>query len=110
MSDTPTPPTPDTPPPATPMQRILMDRAREQAARDQVKPPRRPGQIAMSVVFALVVVFIIGGAINAFLAAMQRTMRVMDEQEKAEEAKREADKLSQPMPTYVVPDAPAEKK
>jgi hypothetical protein len=90
--------------PATPMQRIFMDRAREQAARAREKPARRPMQMVMSVVFALVVVLTIGGAINAFLSAMQRTMRVMDEQEKAEEAKREEERRKAPIPAYVVPE------
>ena len=94
------------PPPATPLQRVLMDRAREQAARAQQKPPRRPVQVVASIVFALVVVLVIGGAINAFLTAMQRTMRVMEDQEKAEEAKREEAQRKAPMPAFVVPDDP----
>lgn len=110
MSDTPTESNSGSAGSATPMQRLLMDRAREQAARAQEKPPRRPGQIVASIVFALIVVAVIGGAINAFLTAMQRTMRVMDEQEKAEEAKREAARLQEPMPTYVVPDEQDTKK
>ncbi len=93
-------------PPATDVQRILMDRARALAARAQEKPPRRPMQVVASIVFAVLVVLVIGGAINAFLAAMQRTMRLMDEQEKAEEAKRVEEERKAPMPAFVVPDDP----
>ena len=90
--------------PATPMQRVLMDRARAQAERDRQKLPRRPMQVVMLAVLALAVVLVIGGAINAFLSAMQRTMRLMDEQEKAEEARREEEKRKAPIPAYIVPD------
>lgn len=92
------------------MQRVLMDRARAQAARAREKPARRPMQTVMSIVFALVVVLMIGGAVNAFLSAMQRSMRVMDEQEKAEEAKREEERRKAPIPAYVVPETPDENK
>ena len=87
----------------TPLQRVLMDRAREQAARAQARPPRRPFQTVMAIVLALAAVLIIGGAINAFLASMQIAMHTMDEQEKKQEAAREAEKRKAPMPAYVVP-------
>lgn len=88
----------------TPLQRVLMDRARQQAAKDQEKSPRSPLQIGISIVFALAAVLLIGGAINGFLSAMQRAMRLMDEQEKAQEAAREAERRKAPMPAYVVPE------
>lgn len=94
----------------TPLQRVLMNRAREQAERARERHPRRPGQVLVSVAFALVVVAVIAGGINAFLTAMQRTMRMMEEQEKAQEAKREEEQRKQPMPAYVVPDQPAPKE
>jgi hypothetical protein len=103
-----TDPTPNDDAPATrtvtPMQRILMDRARAQAERDRQKPTRSPLQIAGSMVLALAAVLIVFGAINAFLAAMQRAMHQMDEQEKAQEAKREAEQRKAPIPAYVVPE------
>lgn len=90
--------------PTPPLQRIYMDRARQQAERDRVRLPRRPGQIALSVVLALAAVFVIGYALDAFLSTMQRAMHVMDEQEKAQEAAREAERRKAPMPAYVVPE------
>jgi ferric-dicitrate binding protein FerR (iron transport regulator) len=95
--------TPDAHEPATPLQRILMDRARQQAERDRAGPPRRPGQVALSVVLALAAVFVIGYAFDAFLSTMQRAMHVMDEQERAQEAAREAERRKAPIPAYVVP-------
>jgi hypothetical protein len=94
----------------TPLQRVLMDRAREQAALARVKPPRRPFQTAISIALALAAVFVIGGAINAFLASMQRAMRAMDEQEKAQEAAREEARRKAPIPAYVVPEEEEKKK
>ena len=88
----------------TPLQRVLMDRARAQAALARVKPPRRPFQTAISIALALAAVFVIGGAINAFLASMQRAMHAMDEQEKAQQAAREEARRKAPIPAYVVPD------
>jgi isoaspartyl peptidase/L-asparaginase-like protein (Ntn-hydrolase superfamily) len=102
-----TEPTPNETPqahePATPLQRILMDRARQHAERDRAKAPRSPVQIALSVVLALAAVFVIGYAFNAFLSTMQRAMHVMDEQEKAQQAAREAARQKAPIPAYVVP-------
>jgi len=89
--------------PATSLQRILMDRAREQAERARAKPPRRPLQTALAVVLALAAVFVVGFAFNAFLSSMQRAMHVMDEQEKAQEAAREAERRKAPIPAYAVP-------
>jgi len=94
----------------TPLQRVLMDRAREQAALAQARPPRRPFQTVMSIVLALAAVLVIGGAINAFLASMQLAMHTMDEQEKKEQAARDAEKRKAPMPAYVVPAEEAKKK
>lgn len=94
----------------TPLQRVLMDRAREQAALARTKPPRRPLQTAISIALALAAVFVIGGAINAFLASMQRAMHAMDEQEKAQQAARDEAKRKAPIPAYVVPADEEEKK
>jgi flagellar basal body-associated protein FliL len=95
---------PQSPEPPPSLQRALMDRARHQAAKDQEKTPRSLLQIVISIVLALAAVLLIGGAINAFLSAMQRSMRVMDEQEKAQEAAREAERRKAPIPAYVVPE------
>jgi isoaspartyl peptidase/L-asparaginase-like protein (Ntn-hydrolase superfamily) len=103
MSESPQTNAPETGGSMTPLQRVLMDRAREQAALAQVKPPRRPFQTVLSIVLALAAVLIIGGAINAFLASMQIAMHTMDEQEKKEAAAREAEQRKAPMPAYVVP-------
>jgi hypothetical protein len=110
MSESPQSQTPEPGGSLTPLQRVLMDRAREQAALAQAKPPRRPFQTVMSIALALAAVIIIGGAINAFLASMQIAMHTMDEQEKREAAAREAETRKAPMPAYVVPAEEEKKK
>jgi hypothetical protein len=104
----PTPPQgPDSAGSATPLQRILMDRARANAERDRVKPPRRPVQSVIALLLAIAVVTVILLGFSAFLASVQRALHVMDEQEKTEvqQKKIEAEQRQtrEPMPAYAVP-------
>jgi hypothetical protein len=106
MNEPTTPTSPASPPPADPVQRVLMDRARAQAERDAVKPPRRPVLMLAGFVFALAAVLAVGIGFDRFVASIQRVMHLYDEQDRAEEVQR----AKQPMPAFVVaaPDAAAD--
>jgi hypothetical protein len=97
---------PDVPEPgAEPLQRIYMDRARAEAERDLVKPPRRPLQSAIALVLSVAVVIVILMGFDKFLASVQRALHVMEEQDKVEA---ERQRNQEPMPAYAV--APAEER
>jgi hypothetical protein len=81
------------------MQRLLMDRAREHAERDAVKPPMRIVPIVVGFALALAVVLTIGTGFDKFLTGVQRFMHIYDEMDRQEEVKR----AKQPMPAFVVP-------
>jgi hypothetical protein len=107
MTDVPNSPAPESQaaadasagPATTPMQRLLMDRAREHAARDAVKPPKRIVLMVVGFALALVVVLTIGTGFDRFLTGVQRFMHIYDEQDRQEEVRR----AKQPMPAFVVP-------
>ena len=88
-------PTPDEPPD---VQRVLMDRARRLAERDQESVERPLLPRLVGVVLALVVVVIVLFAFDRFLASMQRflALPVTDPEPS----------VTEPLPAYAVPEQP----
>ena len=80
------------------VQRVLMDRARRMAERDQerIERPLAPRLVALAL--ALLVVVIVLFAFDRFLASMQRFLSLpITEPEPA---------VTEPLPAYVVPEDP----
>jgi hypothetical protein len=88
-------PTPDEPPD---VQRVLMDRARRLAERDQESVERPLLPRLVGVALALVVVVIVLFAFDRFLASMQRflALPVTDPEPS----------MTEPLPAYAVPEQP----
>jgi len=81
------------------VQRVLMDRARRLAERDQVRPELAVLPRFVGLAIALVVMLVLFFAFDRFLASMQRFLGLpVTDPEPA---------VTEPMPAYVVP--PAEK-
>jgi hypothetical protein len=93
---------PEMPEEPTSLQRVLMDRARAHAERDQERPPRRLFPLIAGAALALGLVLVIALGFDAFLESMQRVMEIGSEEEVPAEPSPEA-----PMPAYVVPKDPA---
>lgn len=91
---------PETPQEPIDVQRILMDRARRMAERDQepVERPLLPRVIGVGL--ALLVVLVVLFAFDRFLASMQRflSLPITDP----------APAVTEPVPAYAVPAEPAE--
>ncbi len=79
------------------VQRVLMDRARRHAERDQVRAERPLAPRLVGLMIAVIVMLVLFFAFDRFLASMQRFMGlpVTDPEPAATE----------PMPAYVVPPA-----
>lgn len=83
------------------LQRVLMDRARHHAVRDQQKPPRRTLQHVAAALLALALVLFIAMGFDAFLESMQRVMEIEPEAQAPPPPP-----ADNPMPAYVVPVEP----
>jgi hypothetical protein len=87
------------------IERTLMDRARRAAERDREKGPRRFVQHAISLAVALVVVAIIGLGFDSFLTAMQKILRMNENDARPQSTQpAKTPDPAEPMPAYVVPD------
>ena len=87
------------PEPPIDVQRVLMDRARRHAERDQVKPERPLAPRLFGLALALLVVVIVLFAYDRFLASVQRFLDLpVSDPEPS---------VTEPLPAYVVPAAPA---
>jgi len=96
-----TDPLPEVEQPAEPpidVQRVLMDRARRQAERDQLRPERPLAPRLVGLALALLVVVIVLFAFDRFLASVQRflALPVTDPEPS----------VTEPLPAYVVPAEP----
>jgi hypothetical protein len=82
------------------VQRVLMDRARRQAERDQMKPERPLAPRLVGLALAVLVVMIVLFAFDRFLASVQRflALPVTDPEPS----------VTEPLPAYVVPAEPAQ--
>jgi hypothetical protein len=89
---------PDDPQEPIDVQRVLMDRARRMAERDQERIERPIGPRLAGLALALVVVLVVLFAFDRFLASMQRflSLPVTDPPPSATE----------PLPAYAVPTEP----
>jgi len=80
------------------VQRVLMDRVRRQAERDQMQPERPLAPRLVGLALALLVVVIVLFAFDRFLASMQRFMDLpVTDPEPS---------VTEPLPAYVVPAEP----
>jgi len=82
------------------LQRALMDRARAQAERDQVKPPQHVLPRVIAAALALGVVLIVMLGFDAFLTSMQKVLGL--------EVTAPPPAATEPMPAYVVAEQPAD--
>jgi hypothetical protein len=80
------------------LQRVLMDRARAQAERDKVKPPKRlaPGVIAAAL--AVLVVLVVMSGFDAFLTTVQKVLEI--------QATEPVPDPSEPIPAFAVVEEP----
>jgi hypothetical protein len=85
------------------LRRAIMERARLSAERDRQKPPRRTLQHAIALAAALVVVGTLVFGFDAFLASMQKVMRLLDEDEARQQSEQALPRPDEPIPAYVVP-------
>lgn len=77
------------------LRRLLMDRARTQAERDRIRPPRRVVPMILAAFAALGLVAMVLLGFDAFLTSMQKVLEVeVTEPEPA---------VTGPMPAFVVP-------
>jgi hypothetical protein len=90
---------PDRPEAPVDVERVLMDRARRQAARQDERLPRPVLPRVIGFALAVLVVVVLLFAFDRFLSIMQRylDLPVTDP----------APAATEPMPAYVVPDEPA---
>jgi len=80
------------------VQRVLMDRVRRQAERDQMQPERPLAPRLVGLALALLVVVIVLFAFDRFLASMQRFMDLpVTDPEPS---------VTEPLPAYAVPAEP----
>jgi hypothetical protein len=80
------------------VQRVLMDRARRLAERDQERIERPLAPRLVGLVLALLVVLVVLFAFDRFLASMQRFLALpVTDPEPA---------VTEPLPAYVVPEDP----
>ena len=86
------------PEPPVDVQRVLMDRARRQAERDQLKPERPLAPRLVGLALAVLVVVIVLFAFDRFLASVQRflALPVTDPEPS----------VTEPLPAYAVPGEP----
>jgi hypothetical protein len=86
------------PEPPIDVQRVLMDRARRNAERDQLQPERPLAPRLVGMALALLVVVIVLFAFDRFLASVQRflALPVTDPEPS----------VTEPLPAYVVPAEP----
>jgi len=76
------------------LQRVLMDRARAQAERDKVKPPRRVAPRVVAGVLAVLVVLVVMSGFDAFLTTVQKVLEI--------QATEPVPDPSEPIPAYAV--------
>ncbi len=80
------------------LQRAIGERAREFAADSQRQRPRRFWQYAITLVAAVLVVALVFFGFDTFLTSMQKLIAIMG-----------ADSTpTEPMPVFMVPEAPSE--
>lgn len=96
----------ETPDPAPDVQRVLMDRARRSAERDNEPTRRSVLPRLVGVVLALLVMLVVLFAFDRFLASMQRflDLPVGDPEPAATEPVVTEPPVTDPMPAYVVPE------
>lgn len=89
---------PDEPQQPIDVQRVLMDRARRMAERDQERIERPLAPRLVGLALALVVVLVVLFAFDRFLASMQRFLELpVTDPEPA---------VTEPLPAYAVPEEP----
>lgn len=80
-------------------QRALMDRARAQAERDKVKPPRRVAPRVIAGALALFVVLVVMLGFDAFLTSVQKVLEI--------QVTEPVPDPSAPIPAFAVVEEPA---
>lgn len=76
------------------LQRVLMDRARAQAERDKVKPPRSVAPRVVAGVLAALVVLVVMSGFDAFLTTVQKVLEI--------QATEPVPDPSEPIPAFAV--------